>query len=188
MKAPVTAMPKKGVAMAGVPNPKQAFGSKGPRGPRPTPSSTPRPGPRVGASGGNGDGRGKGFSGSGSESGSRATSHPANGPLGKALRVEHDSGKGKDDVTTLQQKTQERWEPVGAQANAMIVLRRLSFEPFDGGANGWEDHTPLHSWATASKLGQDGNDLLQHILERRRAFLHRWVSADPEGRMFAVYA
>lgn len=169
--------------MTGIPNPKQAFGSQGPRGPRPTPSSIPKPGPRPGAGGGRGGGnRGRGPRGSGSGAGSRSTFHPANGPLGKALRVEHDSGKGKDTVTTLQQRTQEVWEPVGAQANALIVLRRLAFEPFDGGANGWEDHTPLHGWATASKLGQDGDDLLQHTLERRRAFLHRWVSVGPEGR------
>lgn len=113
--------------------------------------------------------------------------YPANGPLGKAFRVRRETrskehSKEKDSVT-LELASGPEWKSLGTQANALIVLRRLSFEPLDGGTNEWKNHEPLHEWATRSRLGQKGTDgLLDQTLERRRSFLRRWVTSGARSR------
>lgn len=169
--------------MAGIPNPKDAFGDNGPRGPRPAPPPARKPG-SGGANNGNGAGRGrnrKQHSGGSRGSGGRLTVHPANGPLGRAIRVEHKARENQDPTTTLQEK-KEQWEAVGPEANGLVVLRRLAFEPLDGSTNPWKNHVPLHDWAVETRIGQGDTDLLHQTLERRRHFLRRWTSADPDRR------
>ncbi|MFB8762225.1 type III-B CRISPR module RAMP protein Cmr6 [Nocardiopsis alba] len=165
--------------MAGTPNPMQAFGGRGPRGPRPAPPAAGKPGPRPGGGGsGRGGKRPQGAGGSGA----RGTAYPANGPLGRVLRVEHKISETKT-TTLLKHQIGEEWQDVSAQANALIVLRRLSFEPVDGGTNPWKNHVPLHEWATRTGLGQDdGDGLLRRTLERRRSFLRRWTKTGAERR------
>ncbi|WP_150245254.1 type III-B CRISPR module RAMP protein Cmr6 [Nocardiopsis quinghaiensis] len=172
--------------MAGIPDPKHAFGGKGPRAPRPAPPPQRKPAPGGAGNGApRGGNRGQGSGGSGGRHGSggggRATVYPANGPLGRALRVEYEARENQDPSTTLQEK-KERWEAVGPEANGLVVLRRLSFEPLDGGTNPWKNHVPLHDWAVETRIGQGDAELLRQTLERRRRFLREWVSADPDRR------
>lgn len=109
--------------------------------------------------------------------------YPANGPLGKAFRVRRETRPKEKDSVTLGLGSGPEWKSVGAQANALIVLRRLSFEPLDGGTNEWKNHEPLHDWATRSRLGQKGTaGLLDQTLERRRSFLRRWVTSGARRR------
>lgn len=162
------------------PNPMTVFGSKGPRGPRP--ASPPRReaggSGRSGPRGGGGGSRGAGTSGGGA----RGTLYPANGPLGALLKVEHHVPKNGDPTTVLKEVGDHGREPVGAQANALVILRRLSFEPVDGGTNPWKNHVPLYDWAAKHRLGQGGTGLQDAVLRRRRRFLQQWVAFNPEHR------
>jgi len=158
--------------MAGSPDPKKVFNGKGPR-PAPPQSGKPvlKHGGRRSGKGGK---RAKSLDGSGSQGKVR----PANGPLGRVLGVEHDTSG-----TILKHKTAEKWESLGSQANPLIVLRRLSFEPLNGGTNPWKNHVPLHEWAARTRLGQEDDDgLLQQALERRKLFLQRWAATGSKRR------
>lgn len=175
-------------------DPHTLFGNKGPRaqgspggvGGRRSARGGSREGDRKG--GGN-SGRGPGGSGpGGSETGGpgsnpRVSFHPANGPLGKMIRVRRETHPKERDSVMLGLGSEHEWRSVGTQANSLIVLRRLSFEPLDGSTNKWKNHEPLHEWATRSRLGQKGTDgLLDQTLERRRSFLRRWVASDVRHR------
>ncbi|WP_017580428.1 type III-B CRISPR module RAMP protein Cmr6 [Nocardiopsis valliformis] len=95
--------------------------------------------------------------------------------------MEHETRENQDPSASLQEKRGE-WESVSPEANGLVVLRRLSFEPLDGSTNPWKNHVPLHAWAVESRIGQGDAELLRRTLERRRRFLRQWVSTDPDRR------
>ncbi|MEU1900654.1 type III-B CRISPR module RAMP protein Cmr6 [Nocardiopsis dassonvillei] len=78
---------------------------------------------------------------------------------------------------------------VESNANALVVLRRLAFERMReeketqdrGRLEGWQPHTPLHTWATESGAGQQRNPYLDAVLKRRRALLEQLTAARASG-------
>ncbi|MEU1896857.1 type III-B CRISPR module RAMP protein Cmr6 [Nocardiopsis dassonvillei] len=128
----------------------------------------------------------------------------AHGPLGSRIwvyqkphpkkgdRDDHGNSKGPAPGHTALKFGRHNVEP---HANALIVLRRLAFEKMreaketqdQGRLEGWQPHTPLHTWAAESGAGQQRNPYLEAVLERRRALLERLTaprvtrSADSSG-------
>lgn len=103
---------------------------------------------------------------------------PAHGPLGARVRFHHVEVESRDEVRASTTLTSGNAE-VGADANALIVLRRLSFERTGGGRKKWQAHQPLHSWAASTHAGQGDRELLQRVLDRRQAMLDRWAAPRP---------
>ncbi|MFV2194987.1 type III-B CRISPR module RAMP protein Cmr6 [Nocardiopsis sp. LOL_012] len=98
------------------------------------------------------------------------------------LKVEHTPSATGEPTSVLQETAHGSGRGVGPEANALVILRRLSFEPVDGGTNPWKNHVPLHGWATEHRLGQGGSGLQNAVLQRRRHFLRRWAAFDPDRR------
>lgn len=99
---------------------------------------------------------------------------PAHGPLGRTVHLHHvevETRAGGTEATTTLRAGKRI---VGGDANALLVLRRLSFEATGGRKKKWQAHRPLHDWATASNAGQHDKALLHKVMERRRVLLERW--------------
>lgn len=113
----------------------------------------------------------------------------AHGPLGAQVWVHQKpeplgshSGKPPKDKEEPGRTTLKFGpEHVRADANALVVLRRLAFDEQRakqktdqrGRVPGYLPHTPLYTWAVASHAGQHDNPHLDAVLVRRKAFLER---------------
>ncbi|MDT0326987.1 type III-B CRISPR module RAMP protein Cmr6 [Nocardiopsis lambiniae] len=106
----------------------------------------------------------------------------AHGPLGRTVHLRHveveTKGRGTEATTTLRAGGKD----VGGDANALMVLRRLSFEATGGRKKKWQAHRPLHDWAAVSQGGQHDKVLLNRVTERRQALLDRWCAPRPVPR------
>ncbi|WP_017593831.1 type III-B CRISPR module RAMP protein Cmr6 [Nocardiopsis potens] len=106
---------------------------------------------------------------------------PADGPLGARLRLRAGKPKGGRPGVLLYERDRE---PAG-DANALVVLRRLSFSSAldaQGRQRAVQVHAPLHRWAAGSGAGQKNTALLQGVLERRQALVERWTGASRAHR------
>ncbi|GAB2520924.1 type III-B CRISPR module RAMP protein Cmr6 [Nocardiopsis aegyptia] len=141
--------------------PENSKGGRKPENPRPTPGDTSR-----GAAHG--------------PLGSRVWVHQKPHPK-KGDRDAAKSTKGPAPGHTTLKFGRHHVEP---HANALVVLHRLAFEKMreqketqeQGKLEGWQPHTPLHTWATECGAGQQRNPYLDAVLKRRRALLERMTA------------
>jgi hypothetical protein len=91
---------------------------------------------------------------------------PVQGPLNKAVGVE---GPQEGPVYLKHRGSSS----LNAEANPLIVLRRLTINPPEGAK--WKAHDPLLRWATKAHLGQN-TAFLHQTHQRRAAFVRRWCS------------
>lgn len=101
---------------------------------------------------------------------------PAHGPLGRVVHLRHEEVTPEKGATQATTTLRMGKKTVGGDANALLVLRRLSFEATGGHKKKWQAHRPLHEWATASQVGQHDKALLQQVMERRKALLDHWCA------------